>query len=67
VIKRFVTEAQEEEFVAYIQRTTDNPQEISEDAIQAMKLFLLKRRAIPIKDALLVVNQKSTVKRPTIS
>ena len=67
VIKRYVTEAQEEEYVAYIQRTTDNPQEISDESIQVMKEILLKRRAIPIKEALSVVNQEEPIKRPTIS
>jgi hypothetical protein len=71
VLKRYLSEAEEDPFVAYIEQTSERPNRPLSGSLLAIKQRLLRRRAIPIRDALEVVNQRklayqSFKKRPTI-
>ena len=76
ILKRYLTEGEEDPFVRFVQRTSDKPNGPLTKPLAELKRDLLTKHAIPVKDALKAINQrKLTVqtqkkqaqpKRPTI-
>ena len=71
ILKRYLSEAEEDPFVTYIEQTGEMPNQPLGGSLMAIKQGLLMRRAIPIRDALQAVNQreltnKTVKRRPTI-
>jgi hypothetical protein len=71
VLKRYITEGQEDRFVRHIRRTCDRPNEPLDEPLVEIKERLLKRRAIPVKEVLTVINNRkltyqSKKKRPRV-
>lgn len=71
ILKRYIIESEEDPFVRYVGRTSEKPNNPLPDSLMAIKERLLKRRAIPVKEALAVVNQRKLVykkeqKRPSL-
>ena len=65
VMKKYISESTEEKFVSYVKKTRDNPFGISDRELQNLKEDLLKRRAIPIKEALRVITPPDPT-RPSV-
>lgn len=71
VLKRYITEGEEEPFVWYIMQTSNKPDNALTEPLMEIKERLLRRRAIPVKNALELINQRKLVykkeqKRPTL-
>ena len=58
IMKRYITEGEEENFVGYVQETREKPSEPMNESLLEVKERLLKRRAIPVRDALNVINSR---------
>jgi hypothetical protein len=70
VMRRYLNERDKEPFINFVNRTSEKPQDVlSLPQLFEVKEALFKRRAIPVKDALNVINKKKmaapTRKRPT--
>ncbi len=69
ILKRYIDEGTEERYVQYIKRTSEKPNEPLSQPIGEIKQMILRRRAIPITEALEVINRRSikgdSPKRPT--
>ena len=57
-MKRYIDEGEEEAFVGYVQKTRDKPDKPLDESLRQIKDRLLRRRAIPVRDALEVVNSR---------
>jgi hypothetical protein len=71
VMRSYINEAEQELFVRHIARTSEKPDSPLTESLAEIKDRLLRRRAIPVKDALKVINQrkltfKNRKQRPTI-
>lgn len=64
IMKRYITESQEDPYIRYIERTADKPNRPLDEPLAEIKERLLKKRAIPVKDALEVINQRRLHKQP---
>ena len=56
-MKKYITEAEEEKFVTYVEKTRDNPFGLSDSELQKIKEQLLRKRAKPIREALRNINK----------
>jgi hypothetical protein len=63
VMRRYITEGEEDPFVAYIRQTSEKPSKAIDEPLSMIKERLLRRRAIPIEDALKAVNQRKLTYR----
>jgi hypothetical protein len=63
VMRRYITEGEEEPFVAYIRQTSEKPSKPIDEPLLVIKERLLRRRAIPIEDALKSVNKRNLTYR----
>jgi hypothetical protein len=63
VMRRYITEDEEDPFVAYIPQTTEKPDTQLDESLSGIKERLLRRRALPIKEVLKVVNQRKLTYR----
>ncbi|HET6445988.1 MAG TPA: type IV secretory system conjugative DNA transfer family protein [candidate division Zixibacteria bacterium] len=71
IIKRFRSEGEEEPYVWHIARTTEMPDDPLDEPLEQIKERLFRRRAIPVRDALKVINErklnfKNNKQRPTV-
>ena len=71
IIRRLRTEGEEEPYVWHIARTTEMPDYPLDEPLETIKERLLRRRAIPVRDALKVINErkltfKNRKQRPTV-
>ncbi|MEJ2749357.1 MAG: type IV secretory system conjugative DNA transfer family protein, partial [Anaerolineae bacterium] len=77
IMKRYLSEGQEDPFVRFIPRTAEKPNAPLPKPLPELKQELLAKHAIPVKEALRLINnrklpqqtkkKKSSTKRPTIS
>ena len=58
IMKRYITEGEEEPYVGYVEKTREKPNELLDEPLFQIKDRLLRRRAIPVRDALEVVNRR---------
>jgi hypothetical protein len=71
VMRCYVSEAEQEPLVRHIERTSEKPNTPPTESIVEIKERLLRQRAIPVKDALKVINErkltfKNRKQRPTV-
>jgi len=59
ILKRWINEISEEPFVQFIQKTTDKPSKPLQEPLLQIKKRILKRNAIPIRDALRIINSRT--------
>ena len=64
ILKRYIDEGTEERHVQYIERTSERPREPLPEPLGVIKERVLRRHAIPIKDALEVINRRAIKKEP---
>lgn len=64
VLKRYVDEGEEDPFVGYVQETSEKPNNPLDEPLIEIKERLMKRRAIPVGEALEVINQRKMTSRP---
>ena len=73
VMRRYVNERDKERFVIFVERTREKPIGQPRVPLSELKEELLKRRAIPVSDALEVINQRKLIykqkagKRPAVA
>lgn len=58
ILKRYIDEGTEEKNVHYIKRTSEKPSEPLSESLMEIKNKILRRKAIPIKEALKAINQR---------
>ena len=63
VMRRYITEQESEPFVAFVERTRELPSGRLPRPMSEIKRNLFRRRAIPVRDALNVVNHRKLVHR----
>ena len=76
ILKRYLSEGEEDPFVRFIERTSNKPNGPLPKPLAELKRDLLQKHAIPVKDALKAINQRkltvqtqkkqAQAKRPTI-
>jgi hypothetical protein len=69
IMRRYKSEGEKESFINFVAQTKDKPQGVLPAPLSDLKLELLKRRAIPVRDALEVINQRKITyrtERPTV-
>lgn len=74
LLKRYLSEGEEDPYVRFVQRTTEKPDLPLPKPLPELKRDLLAKNAIPVKEALRFINQRklpprqqTQSKRPTIS
>ena len=65
VMKRYIDEGEEEPFVGYVRQTREKPSEPLDESLKEIKERLLKKRAIPWRDAIEVVNKRKLTRKVT--
>ena len=65
LLRLYVSEGEEEKFVRYVEQTRERPATPLEEPLLQIKERLLKRRAVPVQDALRVVNGRKLRKAPS--
>ena len=63
VMRRYINEQESESFVAFVERTREKPQGELPRPMSEIKRSLFRRRAIPVRDALDVVNNRKLIHR----
>lgn len=61
IMRRYITEQTREKGVQYVQRTDDFPSGPSYISVPEIKKELMRRRGVPIRDALEIVKDRSTL------
>jgi hypothetical protein len=64
VMRRYFNEAKQDKYVRHVARTPDVPSWDNREEIEDFKLRIFKERAIPIRDALEVINQRKLTVTP---
>ena len=62
IMKRYIDEGEEEPFIGYVEMTSEKPDEPLVESLVETKDSLLRRRAIPVGDALKIVNTRNLSK-----
>lgn len=58
LIKRYWSEKSQDKYIRHILKTTDFPKGQVDESLESLKERLLKQRAVPLRDALEVVNKR---------
>lgn len=58
VIRRYISEEVQDKFVRYVARTKENPDTPLDETVDDVKERLIRERAVPIKEALEIINQR---------
>jgi hypothetical protein len=58
IMRNYVSEQVQEKYIAHVWKTADIPEEEVNYTIDDMKYAFLKRRAVPVRDALEIINQR---------
>jgi hypothetical protein len=64
LMRRYITEQEKDPYVRFIERTREKPSGELRQPLADIKEQLLKRRAIPVEDALKVINQRKLRSEP---
>jgi hypothetical protein len=61
ILRRYISEGEEAPFIGYVEQTSEIPSTPLDEPLATIKERLLKRRAIPVGDAIRAINQRKTI------